>query len=347
MTPIVLYLTFWTGRMTPDLERFAEKTTPFVRTLLSDSPALRKIYKLDPANERIPLSNDADVMLEKRMTVEKGIICKYAGRALMLLSYTCAAHCRYCERQDRVGVGLDSEGRLTTAEIDAAVAYLQQRTDISEVIFSGGDPLTNMPGLVHASRRLGKLSHIRMLRIHTRFPLQHPTAVKLDMLAAIVDAVPAFYFSLHVDHPDELTAETETVILQLRRMGYLLLSQSVFLNGVNDDIQVLERLFCRLGELGVRPYYIYHCMAIPTTMHFVMDLQKEVELMSLLRQRVSGHCLPTHIIELPGTTGKVAVPSHYWTFDLTTVRDFNARPFSLSSKGVVESSAPASWRSGS
>lgn len=319
--------------MPANSERFAEKTTPHVQALAAEHPALRSIYFAEDEQEPLPL--DADVMLEKSLTVSKGLICKYPRRALMLLSYTCAAHCRYCERQDRVGVGLDAEGRLKEPEIRAAVDYLAQRPDISEVIFSGGDPLTAMPGLVHASRALSELPHVQVLRIHTRFPLQFPSAVKLDALEEIATAVPAFYFSLHVDHPAELTPEVEDIILALRRAGYLMVTQSVFLRGVNDDVDTLDELFSKLMGLGVRPYYIYHCMPIPTTMRFVMDLQEEVRIMSALRARLSGLALPVHVLELPRTTGKVAVPSNYWPSDYTRVHDFAGRAYSLDERGMI------------
>lgn len=87
-----------------------------------------------------------------------------------------------------------------------------------------------------------------------------------------MDAKPAFYFSLHVDHPDELTLETEAIIRSLRAAGFILLSQSVFLRGVNDAADTLRCLFSRLWELGVRPYYIYHCAPIPTTRKFMMRI---------------------------------------------------------------------------
>jgi len=329
----------WPEGFMSSVEQFAEKTTSFIRSLSENSTALRQIYFIDPARETIPMAPDSDVMLEKRMTVSKGLICKYSRRALLLLSYTCAAHCRYCERQDRVGAGLDAEGRLTDTDIRNAVEYLRTRSDVSEVIFSGGDPLTNMPGLSVACRELAKLSHIRTLRIHTRFPMQHPEAVQLDVLSTLVDSVPAFYFSLHIDHPDELTERTESVIHRLRKMGYLLLSQTVFLRGINDEVSVLDALFSRLSELGVRPYYIYHCMPVPTTMRFVMPLKHEVEIMSELRKRLSGHSLPTHILEMPGTTGKIAVPTNYWEFDPTSATDFFGNEFVLDEMGMIKGEA--------
>jgi lysine 2,3-aminomutase len=303
-------------------ERFAEKTTAFIRELSLSSPAIRDIYMKDPQNEIDSLGSSADLYLEQKNTVSKGLVSKYPGRALLLLSYTCAANCRYCERQDRVGVGLDLEGRLGLDDIAAAVRYLAEHPEISEVIFSGGDPLTNMPGLIAACDGLRAVPSVKVLRIHTRFPMQFPAAVKLDQLARIADAKPAFYLSLHVDHPDELTRETEAVIARLRAAGYILLSQSVFLRGVNDCTATLRQLFGRLWELGVRPYYIYHCAPIPTTRKFMMKIADEVRIMSELRETMSGLAVPQHIIEMQNTSGKIVVPSHHWDVDFSQARDF-------------------------
>lgn len=99
---------------------------------------------------------------------------------------------------------------------------------------------------------------------------------------------PTVYLSLHIDHPDELTPPVVELIGELRRYGFILISQSVFLKGVNDDVATLERLFTELFQLGVRPYYIYHCQRIPTTDRFEMEFADEVEIMSTLRERLSG-----------------------------------------------------------
>lgn len=308
----------------PDLveDRFAEKTTAHLRKLAEQSPALRKMYYFDAEHENVPANRDADLFLEKQLTRTKGLVYKYPGRVIVLLSYTCAANCRYCERQDRVGVGLDEEGRLTESEIRRAAEFVAEHDEITEVIFSGGDPLTHPQGLRLASQLMAEIPHVRILRVHTRYPLQLPDKVDFDLLAELASLGPTFYLSVHVDHPDELTPETETVIDRIRRLGAILLCQSVFLKGINDDAEVLARMYTRLSELGVRPYYIYHCHPIATTMQFVMPLEDEIALMSRLRERLSGIACPQHIFEMRHTTGKLAVPSDHWNVDLETVRDF-------------------------
>lgn len=303
-------------------DRFAEKTTAHLRKLAETSPAIRSMYRFDAQHENVPADRDADLFLEKQLTPTKGVVYKYPGRVLVLLSYTCAANCRYCERQDRVGVGLDEQGRLTQPEIDRAVEFVAERPEITEVIFSGGDPLTHPHGLLWAATALAEIPHVRILRIHTRYPLQLPEKVDFELFAQLAALRPTLYLSLHVDHPDELTPLTERVIRRLRGLGFILLCQSVFLKGVNDAADVLARLFTRLAELGVRPYYIYHCHPIATTMRFVMRLEDEIEIMSRLRERVSGLACPQHIFEMRQTTGKLVVPSDHWHVDLAEVNDF-------------------------
>ena len=304
-------------------DRFAEKTTSYLRELAKASPAIGKMYFFDPDHENLPADRDVDLFLEKKLTRTKGVVHKYPGRVIVLLSYTCAANCRYCERQDRVGVGLDQEGRLTGSEIQRAVEFVAENRDITEVIFSGGDPLTHPEGLATAASLMSKIDHVRVLRVHTRFPLQLPDKVDFDLLRGLSALPVTFYLSLHVDHPDELTPPAEVVIKRIRDLGAILLCQSVFLKGVNDDVEILCRLFTRLAELGVRPYYIYHCHPIPTTMRFVMTLEEEIEIMSRVRERISGIACPQHIFEMRHTTGKLVVPTDHWNTELQTVRDFH------------------------
>jgi len=303
--------------------RFAEKTTLHLRRLAETSDAMRAMYYFDPEHEDIPADTDRDLLNEKVSPPVFGTVRKFDSRLLVLLSYTCVAHCRYCERQDRVGVGLDKLGRLSNKQIDEIVDYIAQDSSITEVIASGGDPLTHPKGLEYLFDKLCGIDHVKVLRIHTRFPMQAPHQVKLDLMERLATKKPVVYLSLHIDHPDELTAPVVDVIHSFRKFGYILISQSVFLKGVNNDVNTLERMFVELFQLGVRPYYIYHCQRIATTERFEMDFEDEIKIMSLLRERLSGLAFPQHVLDLPGARGKVVVPSEHWDFNHLKTRDFD------------------------
>lgn len=305
--------------------RFAEKVSPYLMQLSKKSEAIKKMYLFDPQNEDVPIDRDRDILNEKTAAPVFGTVKKYDGQLLVLLSYTCASNCRYCERQDRVGVGLDSHGRLTPDKIEAIVDYIQNDKSLYEVIASGGDPLTSPLGLRQLFESLAKVDHVKVLRIHTRFPMQLPHKVDLDLMRDLAKAKDTVYLSLHIDHPDEIQPETEKLIREFRSMGYVLLCQSVFLKGVNDDTETLKRMYLRLFELGVRPYYIYHGQEIPSTKHFVMRLEDEMSIMTALRNELSGLAFPQHVIDIPNASGKVVVPSHHWRADTSVVTDFEGK----------------------
>ena len=305
--------------------RFSEKMTPYVRSLAEKSVAIRQMYVLDPAREKIDADLSVDLLNEKKSTPIFGTVRKYDGQILVLLSYTCASNCRYCERQDRVGVGLDTEGHLKMEQIDRIVEYIRNDSSLYEVIASGGDPLSNPKGLEYLFTQLQTVEHVKVLRIHTRFPMQNPSKVKLDLMARLARLRETVYLSLHIDHPDELQTEIVELIRKFRAMGYVLLSQSVFLKGVNDDVDTLKRLFLKLFELGVRPYYIYHGQEVTSTKRFVMSLADEIAIMTQLRNDLSGLAFPQHVIDIPGASGKVIVPSDHWEKNTGVVADFEGK----------------------
>jgi lysine 2,3-aminomutase len=315
-------------------EHFQEKTTAFLRQLAMTSPAVRAIYTYDPESEAMPVNLDRDILDEKKHSPVKGVVYKFCGRILVMLSYTCAANCRFCERQDRVGVGLDSEGRLTEPDLHRVVEFVHSRPEINEVILSGGDPLTHPAGLELLASLLSSLPQVRILRIHTRIPVQQPGSVNIELLRRVCAKFSTCYFSVHIDHPDELTAETEDALVEIRRLGYIMLAQTVFLKGVNDRTDVLRRLFVRMSELGVRPYYIYHCQAIPTTMRFVMEIEEETRIMTELRESLSGIAFPQHVIDLQHTRGKVIVPTAHWRVDTSCVRDYDGSWVNLAERAM-------------
>lgn len=303
-------------------DQFQEKTTSYIVEMSQKSQAFRDMYLFNAEYENIPANTTRDILLEKKLSPVKGVVHKFPNRVAVLLSFTCAANCRYCERQDRVGVGLDKIGRLKNEDIDMIINYLSDHTEIDEVILTGGDPLTHIMGLLYFCEKVQYINHIKVVRIHTRFPLQMPDKVNFQLLEKIVHTKPVFYFSIHVNHPDELNEITLPILNNIRKLGFIMLSQSVFLKGVNDNADTLKILFNTLNQNGIRPYYIYHCQSIPTTSRFVTELADEVRIMSELRSFLSGTAYPDHVIDIQNAVGKIIVPTNHWNVDYSTFIDF-------------------------
>lgn len=261
-----------------------------------------------------------DPLLEDQFEKTKGLIHKYENRALILLTLTCASYCRFCTRRRRVS---DIEkGIITKADIKNMSAYLLAHQEIKEIIFSGGDPFTVPKTLKYALKVFSKLPQIKIIRIGTRTPVSNPRLVSKGILSAIKKSKKTIYVMIHFEHPDEISERTVKACLRLRKAGAILFSQSVFLKGINDSYEVLYKLFSRLIEIGVKPYYLYRCDPVKGIEHFRMSFEKEIEIATLLRKNLSGLASPLYVIDTPNGSGKVPVPLNFWDFNHEEFRDF-------------------------
>jgi lysine 2,3-aminomutase len=141
-------------------------------------------------------------------------------------------------------------------------------------------------------------------------PIVAPHSIDDSYIRALQHPLPV-YLAVHVNHPDEITEAVVAAIRRLLEAGIVLLSQTVLLKGVNDDDVVLETLFRRLVALKVRPYYLHHPDLAPGTSHFRVPIEVGQRLMRSLRRTVSGLCLPTYVLDIPGGFGKVPIGPMY------------------------------------
>ncbi len=301
-----------------------EKLTPYLRAM-QHLPAISRQYCVADA-ERDYNADYNDPLMEDAHEAVKGLVHKYSNRALIKVSYQCAAHCRFCTRIRQIG---DPAGTLTDQDIEGIVTYLQTHPEIDDVILSGGDPFYTPRITTTLLQRLQCLDSIRVLRIGSRMALQSPASFHTPLVAALLDAITAiaaskpFYILLHINHPQELTTQSLEVICMLRKTGVTLLSQTVFLKDVNDDYDVLYDLFKKLYHAGVMPYYIYRCDEVNGIQHFAADREKEIEIATRLRATLSGIACPTYIIDVPAGYGKIPVPLSFTNAQNEIISDFS------------------------
>ena len=237
-----------------------------------------------------------------------GIIHRYEDRVLLNVVQTCAVYCRYCFRRENVGSG---NAGLTPSQLNAALDYIRADENLWEVILSGGDPLTLSPRrLSHILCQLRDIGHVGIVRFHTRVPSVAPDKIDEALLAALKQ-YPAVYLILHINHPDELTPQVCEKLAMLADAGIPLLSQSVLLRNINDDVSTLTRLFRKLLVNRVKPYYLHHGDLAKGTGHFRTSIEHGQKLMKSLRGPVSGLCQPHYVLDLPGGAGKVPIGPQY------------------------------------
>ena len=238
-----------------------------------------------------------------------GLTHRYPDRVILHVTRTCDVYCRFCFRREVVG----ESGPLPEADLAAALAYIRATPAIHEVILTGGDPLTLSPRRLAAlCGRIGAIGHVEVIRIHSRGPVVAPERIDAALIAAL-KAVPVVYLVVHANHANEVTAAARAALARLADAGVPLLAQTVLLRGVNDNAGVLADLFRALVRLRVTPYYLHHCDLARGTSHFRTTIAEGQQIMAELRGRLSGLCLPTYVLDIPGGFGKVPVLPGYVT----------------------------------
>ena len=272
---------------------------PIARQFVPDTVEL----DLDPNELADPIGDDAHSPV-------KGVVHRYPDRCLLKVTHSCAVYCRFCFRREMVGP--DGNGSLTPAELDAALDYVAQHSELWEVIVTGGDPLLLSPRRLAAlSARLAAIPHVKVIRYHTRMPVADPAAVTPERVAALRCEGKTVYVALHANHARELTPDARAACDRIVDAGLPMLGQTVLLRGVNDDPETLQQLMRALVESRVKPYYLHHPDLAPGTRHLRVGLEEGQALARTLRRVASGLCQPTYVLDIPGGHGKVPVGPGY------------------------------------
>src|SRR5205807_2159473 len=222
-----------------------------------------------------------------------------------LVSPVCASYCRFCTRRRKVG---DPE-KIPLSQLESAFRYLEQHSEIRDVIMSGGDPLLLSDRRIEElCKRLRSIPHLEIIRIGSRIPCHLPERITPE-LCDILEKYHPLYINTHFNHPDELTPAAVRALGMLADAGVPLGCQTVLLKGVNDDAAVMKRLMQKLLTARVRPYYIYMCDQVAGAEHFRTTVEKGLEIIKALRGWTSGLAVPHFVIDAPGGGGHQEAPA--------------------------------------
>lgn len=254
-------------------------------------------FELETTGESSPLKEEA-------FAKGFGLIQKYHGRALVITTGACAIHCRYCFRRHFPY----QEHQPNTDEWSQLIQSLQENTDLTEVILSGGDPLMlNDRRLTWILDQLQSVSHLTTIRLHTRMPVVLPARVTKELLHTFANNRCEIVLVNHVNHANEIDAEVVAGLKQLGSHGITLLNQSVLLRGVNDNSEVLVGLSRRLHSAGVLPYYLHLMDLVQGASHFDVPEPEAKALMTAIRRELPGYLVPRLAREVPFESAKTVV----------------------------------------
>jgi|SRR5690554_802857 len=265
-----------------------------------DDPLLRQVLPLGQELLAEP-GYSADPLDEAQTNPHPGLIHKYHGRVLLVVTGSCAINCRYCFRRHFPY----ADNRPNRTSWQEALDYIRADSSITEVIFSGGDPL-NAPDsqLAWLVEQLASIPHLTRLRVHTRLPIVIPERIDAACLEWL--STPRFHTSLviHTNHARELDEEVGATLERLRHAGVTLLNQTVLLADINDSETALSELSERLFTLGVLPYYLHMLDKVTGAAHFAVSEARARELHQWLRHHLPGYLVPRLVREIAGQASK-------------------------------------------
>lgn len=242
-----------------------------------------------------------DPVGDMNAAVSQGILQKYNGRALLITTAACAIHCRYCFRRHFPYQQQHLEQQLCDQTLEKLNV-----PDISEIILSGGDPLTlNDQRLAQLLLQLKQLPYLKRLRIHTRMPVILPSRVTPELLEILRDFPLPVTTVLHINHPNELDKSVATALHQLRHSSTHILNQAVLLKGINDSSEILKEL-CEKGfDMGILPYYVHQLDKVHGSAHFQVSTECALEIEKQLRKELPGYLVPKFVTEIAGKYSKM------------------------------------------
>ena len=236
-----------------------------------------------------------------------GLLHKYRGRMLLVVTGACGIHCRYCFRRHfPYGDANPAPGAW-----QQALDYIAADASISEVILSGGDPLVLPdPRLADLAMQLAAIPHLKRLRLHTRMPIVLPERIDTSLLKWLEACPLQKIMVVHANHPNEIGSDVRGALRALRERGICLLNQAVLLRGVNDSSEVLADLSETLFAAGVLPYYLHMLDKVRGAAHFEVPENTAIGLMDELQRRLPGYLVPRFVREITGAPAKSPITAH-------------------------------------
>ncbi len=268
---------------------------PIRRIVIPNVQELDEWGRLDPSDEQA-------------YTVIPGLEHKYNSTALFLVSNICDGICRYCFRK-RVFIEPKS---VRLQDIPAAIQYVRQHPEITNVLLTGGDPLVlKTSQLENIIRQLRTIDHVEIIRIGTKIPAFNPYRILDDpalpkMIETYSTRHKKIYIMTHFVHPRELTGPAVTAVHLLQKAGAMIANQTPLIRGLNDNPNVLAELLGKLSYIGAVPYYIFQCRPSLGNKPYTVPIEEGYQIVEQAKALVSGLAKRLRFV-MSHSTGKIEI----------------------------------------
>ncbi len=290
-------------------EKFAFRSNDYYLSLIDwDDPndPIRSI--IIPHIRELDEWGQLDPSNEKAYTVMPGLEHKYHSTVLLLVCNVCDGICRYCFRK-RVFIKSQKE---YLSDLPAVIQYIRQHTEITNILLSGGDPLSLATSKLESIvRQLREIDHIYIIRIGTKVPIFNPYRIIGDpylpqMIEKYSTENKKIYVMTHYIHPLELTDVSVRAIHILQKAGAIIANQMPLIRGVNDNPHILADLLAKLSFIGAVPYYIFQCRPALGNKAYTVPIEEGYEIIEQAKSMVSGLAKRARFV-MSHSSGKIEI----------------------------------------
>lgn len=248
-----------------------------------------------------------------------GIQHKYRETVLFFPSQgqTCHAYCTFCFRWPQF-VGMN-EIKFAMKETDLLVQYLIEHREVTDVLFTGGDPMIMKTQILSSYIEPlldDELYNIQTIRIGTKsigyWPYRFTTDDDADELMRLFEKIVKRGKNLaimaHFNHPVELSTNAAAdAIRRIRSTGAQIRTQSPVLKHINDTPEVWSEMWRKQVNLNCIPYYMFIARDTGAQHFFGMPLVNAWKIFREAYQKVSGVCRTVRGPSMSATPGKIQV----------------------------------------
>ena len=249
----------------------------------------------------------------------EGLQHKYRETVLFFPSHgqTCHAYCTFCFRWPQFSK-LDNL-RFEMKNTELLYEYLEQQTNVTDLLITGGDPLT-----MTASRLASyiepllseKFSHIKTIRIGTRALTYNPCRFTdekdskelLELFKKVVDYGKNLSIQVQINHYVEISTEqVKSAIKAILSTGAQIRSQSPLLNHINATASIWTKMWREQVALDIIPYYMFVVRDTGSKSFFEVPLEQGYNIFRDAYSSVSGICRTVRGPSMSSTFGKIEI----------------------------------------
>ncbi|TVR91101.1 MAG: lysine 2,3-aminomutase [Spirochaetaceae bacterium] len=235
---------------------------------------------------------------------------------------TCHAYCTFCFRWPQFLT--DSEVRFSAPDSDGLVRYLAQHPEVTDLLFTGGDPLIMNTRLFE--RYINPILNadppmLETIRIGTKalgyWPYRFVTDPDADDLLRLMERVIATGRHLavmaHFNHPREMEPPiVQEAIARIRNTGAQIRTQSPLVKHINDSTEVWRKLWRKQVNLGLVPYYMFVERDTGASHYFRVPLARAWDIYRGAITSISGLGRTARGPSMSANPGKVEIQGITW-----------------------------------